>query len=364
MTPFELIRQNLMACTPVAKIALTRNRMSVSGKNILDENGNPWVARGFNYGHGELGTDQDAAIVKALGGNGVRIIPREWGTYSGTTVDSYDPTSPISGFVNIAYFAGVVKRVVQAKLQGLKVILAFDSNCGQTERVGDATCALGLGSPQTFWTTGGLTRLSYHENAIRTYARTLRGLVDFWEPVVEPNPTTTIPTGVIKTDVWTVQDTIRNIILSEDPAALFIIGGLSYTNNSLVNWYNSAWASQSNTIYTCDELSNAVTNGGGAGMPNDVLNLTGFRTAAVAPVCVQQFGDTITDDPDGSLLASAANLLSTAAGGSIGFWIWELVSTGSNSYGPMSGSPGSRAINQARMDLMQSILRAPATAAS
>lgn len=346
---------------PLAAAAFTARRMSVSGKKILDENGKYWCPRGVNYGHGELGVDGDAQEIADRGFNSVRIIPRKWGTYSGSTTDS-DANGATTEEVLTSYFDTVRLRVLQAKAAGLKVLLAFDSNCGQTERVADTTCALGLGSPQTFWTTGGATKLDQHVNQIRYYARALCGLVDFWEPIVEPNPAATIPSGDLHTDVWAVQDRIRNVILAEDPGALFIIGPApSYQNSALSGWFNSAWDSQSNTIYTNNELSNAMTNGGGSGMPNDISNLVSMRSTNKVPVVIQQMGTTLTDDPDGSLLVSGATLLNQASGGSIGWWYWEWVSQNSNSYGPYSGNPGARALNTTRMSQLQALAAAPVT---
>jgi len=328
---------------------LRNGRMTISGDQILDENGRPWVGRGFNEGHGELSNSNDAHEMAERGFNCVRIVPRFWGTWGGTILDSEDDTQ--TSLVAATYLVYIRSRVIEAKQAGLKVILAFDTNCGQAERVGDATCAIGTGSPQTLWTAGGATKRTQFKAVQRWYARMLRGLVDFYEPVVEPNPTTTIPTGVVDDDVKLFQTEARNEILAEDPQALFIMGPApAYTSGRVFAWFNPAWVG--NTVYTCNLLDNASSDP--AGLPAKIANLTKLRSTYGAPVFVQQVGTLLSSDPTNANLANVLNLMNTASGGPIGGTVWEWISPIATAYGPYAGSQTSRTLNADRMAVLQS----------
>lgn len=350
----------------LGKFDVTRmtGRMSIVRKNVLDEFGQPWIGRGANNGHGELSIDTDCAEMASRGLNCIRIIPREWGTYQGVITDSYDATSSSVGKVNLAYLANIVKRCRQAKAAGLKVILALDSNCGQAERVGDMVCDMGTGSPQTFFTPGGAARRALHIASARNYARTLLGLVDFYEPLVEPFPSVTLPTGNVMADVQLFQDQMRNAILAEDPAALFIIGPApGYQNGAVYNWHNPDWDRQSNTMYTCNLLDGAATDT--VGLPARIQNLTNLRRDFKCPVFVQQVGTKeSSDSPPYPLMANVLDALNTAAGGSIGWTLWEWCSAGvpfhPDSYGPYNstGAP-TRILNTQRMACLTTAATAP-----
>ncbi len=364
MTAVNRILKHLQGSVARDVTSLRTGRMSVSGKNILDENGNPWVCRGVNIGQTELYLEGDMALIAALGFNCVRIVCRKWGTYGDSNYDSDSNGATVSS-IQTAYFDRLVRRVIEAKAAGLKVDLAFDSNCGQFERTGDAVCELGTGSPQTLWTAGGATKRTQHRAQIRYYARTLLGLVDFYEPIVEPSPATTIPTGVLKTDIQTFQNEVRTDVLAEDPAALFIIGGTSYYNNALANWYRADWVG--NTVWTCNELSNAMANTD----PNwaaDVANIVSFRSTAGVPVLIQQAGTTVGDDPTNSILTSRLNDLNTASGGSIGWIYWEMVSKGAGGgYGWYTANVpniNDRTLNSGRRTALQTAANAAKVAAS
>jgi len=154
-------------------------RMKVSGVNVLDENGNPWVMRGFVYGEVDLWNAGDSAVDKALGANCARIMCRTWGggSYSEPNVDG-----ELSGaWANTlpSYIATIETQIIAAKAAGLKVNLAFDSNCGQNGNQSPSMttyCTLGAFTGQNFYTPNGATKRAEHITRVRTQVLWAGGL--------------------------------------------------------------------------------------------------------------------------------------------------------------------------------------------
>jgi hypothetical protein len=307
--------------------------MYINSKNIMNVDNTPFIIRGFNEGHGELTIPNDPYEDRSLGANTVRIIFREFGPYGTVIKDGLEVDSP--GNLKPAYLQDIVDRVTAAKRAGLKVILCGDSNCGQNGNQDTATatfCTINGLPGQNFWTRDGQPYFQYFLGTWDWLSRQLYGLVDFYEPIVEPSaPTAT------QVETWILQEKIRNVILKNDPAALFIIGAYpSYFANAMSSSFYAPWAAQGNTIWTCDMLDGTSMNT--ATVVTDIAILTTFRTTNNVPVMVQQVGTLISNDPNSTALSSVLTALNTASGGSIGFTIWEKVSQSATSYGPYAAN--------------------------
>lgn len=325
---FSHYKRGLQASTRTPAARVKYGRMSISGKEILDENGVPFVPRGFNQGHGELTIDSDPAEDVSMGANTVRIIWRVWGFYgneNGVIQDGQDLNGP--GNFKRDYLESIVHRVKLAKAAGLKVDLCGDSNCGQGVVDSPEYCTIDGSPNQNFWTEKGKVQRKAFLKAWKWMARRLHGLVDFYEPIVEP-----LAVEASKELCWKFQTEIRNTILGEDPAALFIMGAWpAYQMQQIAEAMNPAWASENNTIITANILSGLVANSATIG--DKVQLAIDARELHNVPCMIQQIGSTTADDPDDSLLDHALTLLDEAAGGSIGYTIWEKTAIYANSYG-------------------------------
>jgi hypothetical protein len=369
--------ERMMGAQAWGSVARRKGKMDVSGHNILDEHGNPWVMRGFNYGHGEIWNPQDPYDDVAMGCNTVRIIPRRWGPYTlpttnGEQAGAWGDWSP-------AYIAYIIAQVVTAKAAGLKVNLAFDSNCGQNGwqgYPGDTStytyCSLspdGVStSPgQNYFTALGIAqKVPQFLNGIKILIRTLRGMVDFVEPLVEPNPSNT---GNTQLDVNNLTVQVMNTVLAEDPDIIFILGGFSYQHGKTQDPLSqSTNFPSSRIVLTCDLLDNIMTQPD-ATYAAAVTDLVNARTQKNRPVVCQQAGTSsgansgAGDDWTGSILADRLERLRTATNGSIGWTFWERVSKNPGSYGPWwdpgDGSGRQWAANgQARLAVIQAALTA------
>jgi hypothetical protein len=321
----------------VGRVTPSHNgRMSIVGKNIYDQNGTFFVPVGFNQGHGELTTAGDPAEDVSMGANTVRIIWRVWGPYDhdghGTTRDGLQIGAP--GNFIADYLEGIVTRIEQAKAAGLKVQLAGDSNCGQSGNQGmpgDTStytyCTIsGVPGTNFFTPEGAAMRAAYYV-CWRWLARRCFGMVDFYEPLVEPSaPTAT------QDSTWALQNELRQIILQEDPHALFVIGGYpAYFVSAINGAFHPSWAGDNRTILTCDMLNNVVIDR--TGFPSKLASCTSARTTYNCPVMINQIGSNSSDDPDDTLLGGTLTDLMSASGGSIGYTIWEKVSVSTGSFG-------------------------------
>lgn len=353
-----------------ARNPIRRNtgRCRVVNRNIRDENNKVLLIRGFNQGHGEVTNEGDPGEDIALGANTVRIIWRVWGPYEtvgGTTLNGQQIGAP--GGLIASYMAGIVLRVRQAKNAGLKVILAGDSNCGQNGAQGypdDLTtynfCTVAGTPGSNFMTASGAAQRAQFYATWRWLARRLYGLVDFYEPLVEPS----FP-GSSQAETSVLQDEIRTIILKEDPFAIFFIGGYpGYQVPYAEGAYQAKWAADSNTVLTFDMLDGAVS--APATFPGKVTTVCQARANTGCPIMCNQLGSTLQSDPDNAFLISAAAQLRDASGGSIGWTFWEKVSAGANSYGPYrdNGTVGRSLTNPARLAVMSTLFKDSKVAAS
>lgn len=312
---------------PTGQGVLSRGRLRRSGVNILDENGNPWIGRGYNYGHGELWSPLDPGADVTAGANCFRGVGRAWGDYTAPTMDGAQLGA--FGDYAVSYLAYLKAQFIAARRAGLRTILALDSNCGQGN--GDPTyCTLSATPNQNFWTVlGAAQQLPAHINRGRIMLRVLHGLVDIVEPLVEPNPASNL-----QTDINAVYLQCMRAWLPEDPSIIFMLGGQSYQHGKIDNVMSvgTSWPTDQ-IMLTCDYLDNIMTSGS-AQFTAAVGDATSARKTTGYPFFGQQCGTVYTSDADGSLFASNIDQLRTASGGSIGWTFWEKVSKNVNSYGP------------------------------
>lgn len=365
-TPFSILEAMLMQHQkPALQGALMVGRCRVIGKNVYDENDNPFIFRGYVQGHGELTTTDDSQDDKNCGANTVRIVWRKWGPYSaggGTTRDGQGTGSP--GDLLVAYLKDIVDRVRAAKAAGLKVILAGDSNCGQNgsqQYPDDMTtwlfCMVNGNGGQNFFTPDGQAQRALFYLTWQVMARLLYGLVDFYEPLVEPSAPNSNQAAATQ-----LQDEVRTIIMKEDPFAIFIMGGYpGYQVPAMAGAFYAKWAADQNTILTCDMLDGAVNDT--VNFPSKVATCVAARNTYNCPVMVNQVGSNNNTDPGGVNLKSSCHQLTYAAGGSIGFTIWEKTSQGVNGYGPFWMNGLQRMMIQIKRDACNFVFNEPQFAA-
>jgi hypothetical protein len=332
---------------PLGPTLRDKGRMDVSGRNILDENGNPWIGRGYVYGQRELWNTGDSAADAAAGANIARIMVRAWGgghggtTYTGFTKDAENIGQ--FGDFDPDYLVQTKRHFQEAKAAGLKTILALDSNCGQSGNQGmpgDTSvygfCSLYDGSAwqggQNYFTAlGKAQKLPAHLNRGKMLLRLLHGLVDFIEPLVEPNP---VATGGTQADTNALVVQCMNYWMAEDPDLIWILGGNTYQHGKISDPVSQGTIFPTQKIVlTADLLDNAMTVDDVTWAAN-VTDFTSTRAAANRPVFCQQAGTVVTSDADGSILERRLADLQSANGGSIGWTFWEKVSKNLNGYGP------------------------------
>jgi hypothetical protein len=348
MLTIHQLEKYLGRTRPLGPTLRSRGRMSVSGRNILDENGNPWIGRGYVYGQRELWQTGDSAADAAAGANFVRIMVRaDGGWHGGNTYDGYvqDAAATDGSFGDMVptYLADTKRHFLEAKAAGLKTILALDTNCGQNGNQGmpgDTTvynfCSLFDGSVwqpgQNYFTAlGKAQKVPGHVNRGKMLLRVLHGLVDFVEPLVEPNP---VAIGLTQLDTNALVVQCMRSWLAEDPNLIFIVGGNAYQHSKILDPLTQNTTFPTNQIVlTADLLDNAMTTDD-ATWAAAIADFTGARSAANLPVLCQQAGTQFSSDADGSLLARRLDDFRTATGGSFSWTFWEKVSKNLGTYGP------------------------------
>jgi hypothetical protein len=197
-------------------------------------------------------------------------------------------------------------------------------------------------------TIGADTNQNYFNNATKRahflaqwdfLAERYYGLIDFYEPAVEPINQVTLPAS----DVNDLQEEAMDRILIKDPQALFIIGGKSYFNNVVGGIYRAAWATDypNKIILTCNFLGNALTTD----FAGKLENLTDARDADNVPVICQQLGIESSDDADDSLTAAGfAGCLAE----NVGVIYWEKVTPVEASFGLWYMSGATRVLKTQR----------------
>lgn len=372
MNQLQMLQKFAPRTFPRALSVARRGRMKVDGRRILvpDANGVyvDWCGRGFNNGHGELTNDTDADQQAAIGATWQRQECHKWGTWLGRIEDLDDPLLA-SGLEPVG-LARMVRHAMQAVASGQRTNWGWDSNCGQKYRAGDTKCMIN-GQVETFWTEGGQDRFQEHLKSAAWVARTMRGFIDTYEPVIEPDPSGTTqptwPTGDPKTDITAKQEEFMIAVLEEDPGACFLIGNApGYQTSKIFDWFVPRWVGRFPVIYTVDLLDNASTD---PNLPARIANLLKVRDTYGVPVAVQQVGTVknapagsgIRDDPHDDHLRDVLTQLNEAEGGSVPWTWWEWISPSAGDYGPWYGNEIQRNVDPDRLQALQDMIAMPIT---
>lgn len=334
---------------------ITPNRMTISGTQIYDEAGNVFVPRGLGVGHELLVASGDEAYSASIGSNIRRIVLRWWGDWISYRVDSESDADP--GHLNSTVWAANLAQIVATRAAGMKVHLAFDSNCGQGAGVG-GVCDLGHGTvdfaSNTAESNAKLTK--YIEMIVWVVGQTI-GQVDSIEGLVEPAGHFT------QASYWDFAERVMNAVLPVDPHMIFYWGGYPIyqavdTGNALRPGWNDVGSPYRNhCVATYNMLSGLASN---AALRADRFAnyILPARIALNAPVVTQQTGTTTADDPDDHFLDDTLTLHDQAVGGPVGYMVWEDTSVYPNDYGlksltdPNNGN-SARVLKTARRDVLQ-----------
>lgn len=262
-------------------------RPLVSGKQLLGPSGFVTTWRGTNQGNWGENYEPDAAIIKSLGSNVVRILLRWQGDYSPGT-DSYDP-SPANDYLNPANYAKFKQELSWLEAQGLWIIVAVDTNYGA------ANGRLGTADWNFFDTTDTAGKELYKaqfKQVWKRVARDCRGRqrVLCYEPLPEP-----MPDNSTASHAPLLRDFYREMIAAireEDGVTPFLIGPRASYNALLLDEVHLP--ERTDCLYTVDLLNGKVEDE--ANIAAFVEVLAAFREAKNVPVLVQQVGRNTSDD--------------------------------------------------------------------
>lgn len=284
-------------------------RLSVNGTSLVDSSGTPVFLRGVNQGTWGVDYEVDAADILALGANCVRTVFRWWGPYSVAGTDSRS-LNLADDYIDPANLATFLTQVGWLVAQGLWVIVAFDSNCGQ-DGLQDGTTEL-FCDPAGAYPSNG--RNFFTDTATREFfkvawkrlARELKMIDKIALLELLPEPLNG------RDDTWAddVRDFYRDVISavrSEDSRTPFLVGPRDAYNINLVE--ESFLAERSDVVYTGNLLSPRVINQ--TDLPANLATLTTFRDTHNVPVFVQQLGRTSDLDPTLTAMNGAMSLLNS-----------------------------------------------------
>lgn len=304
-------------------------RLSVSGVSLIDRNGQAVTLRGINQGTWGENFEQDAADIKALGANCVRVVFRWWGLYGTPDIDSREDAEQ-----DRIDRANLLKQLTEIRWlvrQGLWVIVALDSNCGQNGLQNAETiayCDPAGAYPTTgrnFWSDTA-TR-EFFKTAWKRLARELLSIdrIAMFELLPEPLE------GRDATWADDVRDFYRDVIASVrqvDSRTPFLIGARDAYNVLLTD---EAWLSErTDVVYTGNILSGKMTNQ--AALPGYVKALTDMRAARNVPVLVQQVGRETSADTTLVHMNSGLSALN-ANGVHWTYWQWHQNTANPDTYG-------------------------------
>jgi hypothetical protein len=276
-------------------------RLSISGKDILDHNGNKINLRGINWGHFSQTAFEDIQTAIDWGANCIRMPLRWWGYYD-TGVDSRQDSSP--GHINPAHLAMLDDHIKWATDRGMWVIFFLDSNCGQcgVQDANDkAYCDPGnvygnLG--HNFWTDLDMRQkfLEAWTFLINRYKDT--PYIAMWECLPEPGAPGVDGPGQIAFYKEVIA-TIRAI----DTVTPFLIGASPFYG--IQNVEDVYIPDSTPVIYT----GNLFCNNGISLLAGRLQSLTDLRDTKKVPILIQQVGVESIFDPDQSIQTYVLQLL-------------------------------------------------------
>jgi hypothetical protein len=307
---------------------VTGVRPVISGKEILDENGQALTIRGINQGTWGENFEVDADDIQALGANCIRTVFRWWGLYGGAGTDSRDDGA--ANYIDAANLAQQLQEIQWATERGMWVIVAFDSNCGQNglQNVDtEAYCDPGGAYPtegRNFFSD--LTTREFFKTAWKALALALASTPRILAFELLPEPLE----GRDSTYADDVRDFYRDVIAAirtVDTETPFLIGSRDAYNITLAD---EAWLSErTDVIYTGNILSGKMTDV--VDLPGYIKALTDMRDTRNVPVLVQQVGretsaDTTLMHLNGGLSALNANGVHWT------YWQWHQNTTNPDTY--------------------------------
>lgn len=308
---------------------ILRERLTVSGRRLLDKNGTEVTLRGINQGTWGENSEGDAAAIKALGANCVRTVFRWWGSYGTPDIDSRLDSS--ADFLLQSNLDQLLKEMRWLEAQGLWIVLAFDSNCGQNglQDAGmQAYCDPAGQYPTTgrnFWsdrTTRSFFKAAWKRLAIEAAAFERVAMFE-----ILPEPREGAPAG----DAGEVRDFYREIIgaiREVDDRTPFLVGARDAYNVLLSD--EAFLPERTDVIYTGNILSGKMTNV--SARDAYIKALTDMAVTRNVPVYVQQVGRETS--ADGTLVHMNAGLAAlNGSGVHWTYWQWKQNTANANTYG-------------------------------
>ena len=271
--------------------------VTIDGKQIIDRDGvSAFIPRGYCVGHFELErvgsssfTDIDDGL--DMGANTIRYVVRWWGDYvydlaGGFQKDWYKPGVVPNGYLDSAHVASLVARLTYARSQGMKTLVALDSNYGQ-----------GASGTDDFWDAApsiGATMRGRFVQMAAWLADNYGDLIDFMEPLVEPGGNNL---SLSASQIQDLQEQVMDAVLAVQPQMLFIIGGLNYFHGNINAAYRTsggvhgAWGTYyaNKIILTCDYFKN-VLNDTPTNQDIAVGHANTARSSHNVPVAINQVG--------------------------------------------------------------------------
>lgn len=302
-------------------------RLTMQGANMLTPNGSTVMLRGINEGTwGEM-QSFDAATISRQGGNVVRLLIRWWGLYGSADVESRADASP--GHFKPDHLARLLQEVQWCIDAGLWVVVAIDSNCGQSgvqsqdmRHYCDPRGAYPSG--HNFWTDLGQRQLFkeawvYLAGVLKAYPQ-----IAFYELLPEPLANSTAADAPLVSAFY--QELMTAIEDSGgDTRTPFLVGARNAYDITLCSeayiaasrWTNRVVYTGNLFIHPSGSQADTV-----AKLESRLAVLSSLKTTRNVPVFVQQFGVRTGDDPTGYYLEAGLSRLNAGAIGYTG-WQWR-----------------------------------------
>lgn len=303
-------------------------RLTISGSELIAPDGTPIILRGPGQGTWGENYAQDAIDIAATGANSVRTVFRWWGKYAQAGTDSRTE-NVADDFLNQSNLAQLLQEVDWLTAQGLWVIVAFDSNCGQygaQDTAMEAYCDPEGAYPggHNFWTDPEARE--FFKTAWRRLARELRNRprIAMYEILPEPLQ------GYNSTWDEAVKDFYREIadaINLEDDRTPKLVGP---RNAYEINIASSVYMPERNDIvYTGNMLNPKVVNQDTTAVA--LGNLIALRDTYNVPIYVQQMGRQTVNDTN---LTAMNGVMSLANANRVGYswWQWHQNTTNPDEY--------------------------------
>jgi PKD repeat protein len=296
---------------------ITANRLSISGTQLIGEDGNPVVPRGLTDGHFELTHAGDEAADAALGANTLVTVVRIYGTYgTGYQQDMQEEGQP--GDLDPVYLADIVTRLTASRAAGMYNFVRMDSDKGQGSEASG-------GNDYFSGSSEGNRKWGIHIGTAVYLAQHYGDLIDAMEPIVEPNSAVVATKEIL----WAKQEEFMTAVLAVAPHMLFPIGPRDYSAGNIANAINPDWTDVASPFYrhvfmTCNFLDNLSMDAAQRVSRMNLLDST--RTAMGVPAWIDQIATHNSNDPTDANLDACMSLADNATGGPIGYAQWERVS--------------------------------------